>query len=641
MKKRFFKSPVLALLLTCTLTAGNFTFPVLADDTMSGEFQVTENPTDDPSPPEAGAELFTDSPAITSLTLNQNVTLEYNTEEAMKQALYDKLIRSLSTNEAEPVIYTIHDFSFDFVREAGEQTVTVTYIGNDTYAPCTARAVITITESPEQALDREPQDNTDENTQEETGQAPDDGRTDDAEQDSEQDSEQDPEQDPEQDSEQDSEDTENADAASDSGSGSAKDTEKESAKVIINSQNITYGQTFEPVFYSEPADAKVFGIISGFDRNGNAYLSIDVSNITLNDIAGTTLPDNGEQSLQDYILERAGNEITLRDLSAILDSITQLPGSDSGEVITGIRQAIDTIGQIDERLLDTPASIGGLPTEPGVYTAIGVTANPKYTTAIGMGTLTITSQPANVTLAFNQEFDNDMNLLSYEQMHQFQFGGHVTEGDPQASEKISTFYVGTSFDGEFHTGTSPILKPGIYTETVYIEDEDYFAVPITRIYTIRRQAVEIRFDNPFVSVRYDGAPHGLTAGVYVGDDRIADAVVTYIKFQNGKPVSFDIEQPPSDVGVYLATAVYLGDAVHQPAINMEGMLMILNSERVISIYPIRPITLNKAYALEYMENASKSADTGDTASPGGNAAALILSAFTIAAVLFRRHRLKD
>lgn len=621
MKKKFYKNPVLALLLTCTLTAGNLTFPVLAEDTSSGEVLSTENVSGNKPPPEAEAVPFAEnvSPAVTSLCLNENVTLEYNTEETMKQELYDKLIQALNTNESEPVPYTIDDFSFEFIRETGGQHVTVTYIGNETYAPCTAQTIITITEHPKEDPEADAGTTTDEEPEkdaENAGKEPEENPADSAGIHSEQPS------------------TETSRNPLEGISG------KEPASVIINSQNIAYGETFAPVFSSEPADAKVFGIIAGIDRHGDTYLSIDVSGITLNDITGTILPENGGQSLQDYILEHAGSTLTLRDLSAILDSIAQLPGSNAGEVITGIQQVIALAGQIDERLLDAPITIGGLPAEPGVYTAVGVTVNPKYQTAIGMGTLTVTSKVSNVTLAFDQEFDNDANFLPYEQMYDFRFGGHLIEDDPQAAEKICTLYAGTSFDGEFHTETSPILKPGIYTETIYLSDENYFAVPISRIYTIRRQKVEIRFDSQLVTVRYDGTPHGVTAGVYAGNERIAEACVTYIGFQNGEPVSFDTEQP-ADVGVYLATAVYLGDAIHQPAINLEGSLIILGADPVISIYPVQPISLNKTGPLQYVGSAgTASADTGDSTSPAGNAAGMILSAFAIAAVLFRRHRMK-
>lgn len=680
MKKKFYKNPVLALLLTCTLTAGNLTFPVLAEDPSPGEAPSAENISENKPPPEAETVLFTEnvsenkpspetdavpfaetlSPTATSLSLNENVTLEYNTEETMRQELYDKLIQALNTNESEPVPYTIDDFSFEFIRETGGQHVTVTYIGNETYAPCTAQTIITITERPEQEPEADAAKDSGKTTEKEPET--------DAAKDSDKTTEEEPDTDTAKDSGKTTEEELETDAAKDSGKTTAEESEensadnagiywdqpftgnsrnplegisdKESASVIINSQNITYGETFAPVFSSEPADAKVFGIIAGIDRHGDTYLSIDASSITLNDITGTTLPENGGQSLQDYILEHAGSTFTLRDLSAILDSIAQLPGSNAGEAITGIQQAIAYAGQIDERLLDTPIIVGGLPTEPGIYTAVGVTVNPKYQTAIGMGTLTITSRVSNVTLAFDQEFDNDAHFLPYEQMYDFRFGGHLVEDDPQAAEKICTLYVGTSFDGEFHTETSPILKPGIYTETIYLSDENYFAVPISRIYTIQRQKVEIRFDSQLVTVRYDGTPHGVTAGVYAGNERIAEARVTYIGFRNGEPVSFDTEQP-ADVGVYLATAVYLGDAMHQPAINIEGSLIILGADPIISIYPVEPISLNKTGPLQYIgSTGTASADTGDSTSPAGNAAGMILSAFAIAAVLFRRHRMK-
>lgn len=49
--------------------------------------------------------------------------------------------------------------------------------------------------------------------------------------------------------------------------------EKADSYAIVNSQNITYGETFEPVFSSSPLDANVIGIIAGADSSMGGYLS--------------------------------------------------------------------------------------------------------------------------------------------------------------------------------------------------------------------------------------------------------------------------------------------------------------------------------------------------------------------------------
>ena len=50
---------------------------------------------------------------------------------------------------------------------------------------------------------------------------------------------------------------------------------KGNAKVTVNSQNISYGQTPDTLVSATPEEAKPIYIIGGIDGNGNAYVSID------------------------------------------------------------------------------------------------------------------------------------------------------------------------------------------------------------------------------------------------------------------------------------------------------------------------------------------------------------------------------
>ena len=77
------------------------------------------------------------------------------------------------------------------------------------------------------------------------------------------------------------------------------------------------------------------------------------------------------------------------------------------------------IEQVAPGLLDTTVSLGELPSEAGVYTAVGVTASQNYKTALGIGLLTVAPKTSDVKLAFDQEFDNNAHKLTISQAQAF------------------------------------------------------------------------------------------------------------------------------------------------------------------------------------------------------------------------------
>lgn len=437
-----------------------------------------------------------DPRSVSVLELNAGVTLQYNTEETMKQEIYEKVIASLNTGEGTAIAHTIDDFTIEFERALGEQTVTVSYKGSDDYKPCEASTVITI--------------------------------------------------------------------------------EKGKASVTVNSQNITYGESFAPVFSSNPSDAKVIGIIGGVTGNGALYVSVDASQITINDIAGKEIPVIGNLSLQKFITDTLG--IKEFKVSQLTDILQKIPGEDISDIVAGIQQAIDVIEQVAPGLLDTTVSLGELPSEAGVYTAVGVTASQNYKTALGIGLLTVAPKTSDVKLAFDQEFDNNAHKLTISQAQAFDFGGHIVDGDVQETNNVHTLYVGMTTSGKLYTGTTPCLEPGAYTESVYVLGGNYFALPISRLYTIQREEVEIKFEPSALTARYDGNPHGLKAGVYnANGDRIADAEVKYAGIEAGIEGYYSKEMPV-DAGFYLASASFAGDDTYQPAIKLGGgSVLILKS----------------------------------------------------------------
>ena len=84
---------------------------------------------------------------------------------------------------------------------------------------------------------------------------------------------------------------------------------------------------------------------------------------------------------------------------------------------------------------------------------------------------------------------------------------------------------------------------------------NYIATPIIRSYTVEKAVTEIQFVEVDSEVPYDGQPHGVTADVYCGEERIADADIIYMNSSGYKSAD-----EPTDAGMYQVMASYKGDA---------------------------------------------------------------------------------
>lgn len=120
--------------------------------------------------------------------------------------------------------------------------------------------------------------------------------------------------------------------------------------------------------------------------------------------------------------------------------------------------------------------------------------------------------------------------------------------------------MGVTADGKWVSskGNEPkdaLREPGNYVEKIYTVGGNYVAAPIVRCYTVKKAETEIRFDSIDLEVPYDGQPHGITAGVYHGDERIAEADIIYMSSSGYKSA-----EEPTDVGMYQVMASYKGDS---------------------------------------------------------------------------------
>lgn len=327
---------------------------------------------------------------------------------------------------------------------------------------------------------------------------------------------------------------------------------KGDAKVWVNSQNIKYGESFSQIFASDPSDAAPLGMIVGIDGNGKSFVGFDVSNIVIKQkvpVIGTTIEVPLEQAILTLVPD---GKVNVGNLMSVINKLPDL--GDNAGIISAVQKVVNQILKIYPAAADWSISFKR-PTESGVYLAVGASTSQNYNTAVGVGYLTIAPRSKDVKLEFNSPLPKNCTL-TYEEAQKFDFSGKATQNGQTVSANIKTKYVGVTADGKWVSSKEDALRePGNYVEKIYIVGGNYVAAPIVRCYTVKKAETEIRFDNIDLEVPYDGQPHGITAGVYHGDERIAEADIIYMSSSGYKSA-----EKPTDAGIYQVMASYKGDS---------------------------------------------------------------------------------
>lgn len=349
---------------------------------------------------------------------------------------------------------------------------------------------------------------------------------------------------------------------------------KGDAKVKVTSANVTYGTAlqFDQIFAADPAEAGVLGIFVGIDGNGKGRVLIAASeedtvyHTALGLVGG--LFENGEASLRD-LTDKLNDDTIVLALKAGLVFAGMTP-ENATALVDSLKQGIELIQNLVPGLQDLRISFGKLPTEAGIYTAVGITTNANYNTAYGVGMVTISPATADVHLRFYNELPRS-KVFTVHEASKFQFGGEI---ENVGGANVKAVYAGITSDGELITSRTPITEtPGVYTETLTVVGGNHFALPIVRTYTVIRSTTSIRFEQDDVTTVYDGAPHALTAHVYDEDDQeMTDASITYTYVC--RELNYNSTEAPTEAGTYAVVASYVGDDLNMGSANTSGTLVI-------------------------------------------------------------------
>lgn len=374
---------------------------------------------------------------------------------------------------------------------------------------------------------------------------------------------------------------------------------KGNAKVTVNSQNISYGQTPDTLVTATPEEAKPIYLISGVDGNGNVYVSIDFKSVTISDLVGKDVPLVGNKPLQDVITGILGNEFSANDLlnnlGTIEKTLSALGVQDAADVVSAIRTAIEAIGKVAPGVMDSKIVLGGTPTEAGVYTIAAISVNPNYKTSVAMGYLTIAPATEDVTLEWNRELPS--KNMSIEDARDFDFDVSAWQGSTDVTGKanVKVRFVGTDYEGNAYNSTTAPTKPGYYSQTAYVLGGNYFAKPISRTFNIMRE-------DAVLSLSFDGQTGDKQATTYNGQQK--NPVVT-VTDKAGNPLDpgtisigyagitangkiYASTKAPTEAGEYYASATYFGDATHGTS-SFNCRLTIKASEVTVTLPEVHTI----------------------------------------------------
>ena len=342
---------------------------------------------------------------------------------------------------------------------------------------------------------------------------------------------------------------------------------KAPSSVKVKNTSITYGNTVAvaDLVSSTPSNKETEPVIvvAGIDGDGKGYLSIDLSYVgggkaqsAINSILhldkGVTL---------DSLINLLNNDATMTALRLALKAAGV---ENPDQVIDSLKSALDTAQDLG--LGGSTVALGGTPSKAGVYLVTAVATSGNYETSAGVGYLTIAPKTEDVTLTWNASTPKGGFAVGSDELANFDFGAKVVDSDAAVEgAKVRYLITGIAYDGSTFKSTDPNVKPtkpGCYTEVAYVLGGNYAAAPITRAFKISRLETTISMGDEIHE--YDGAAQAMNAQVYVGDQPLEGAELTFSYFGMSASGAFDVKLDgmPTEAGTYKVVATYLGDAQH-------------------------------------------------------------------------------
>lgn len=383
---------------------------------------------------------------------------------------------------------------------------------------------------------------------------------------------------------------------------------KAPSSVSVASKNETYDGTAKSVLdmvSSDPSNDETKPVVftAGVDGDGEGYVSIDFA------LVNSKVQDVFNKYLH---LDKG---ITVGDLSSKLNDQNVVWLLQTGLTIAGVKDPhalIENLKKVASTLSEYGLSgstiyVGGAPSNAGVYLVTAVTTSGNYKTSMGMGYLYIKRDSDTMNLSFIQEMDD--KTMSPDVAEEFNYGVTVS-GLPQGqTTKLIVTFAGTTYAGkpylkvvtldsnaddlETKINEAAPTGPGVYTQTVVSVRGNYNVTPLFRAYAIERVETSMVLDDFEDGCRetvYNGEQQPVTATVYDAfGNPIDDAYVTYLysgTTLNGETITLS-PYAPSEAGEYTVKAIYWGDANYDSA-SVEGTFTIKRADVKFSLVDLTP-----------------------------------------------------
>lgn len=254
--------------------------------------------------------------------------------------------------------------------------------------------------------------------------------------------------------------------------------------------------------------------------------------------------------------------------NAVVQGVLSLAGVSE----ESLDQFLSTMNMIEEQFGDLSVSITSeYPTEVGAYAVGGVTVDPNYETASGIGYLVIAPTAEEVSLEWKSDALSG-GFVDDESASGVALGAKVADDSVESgleeslASLVGNVVLGVNGEGDIVLLKNPekadALSVGAYTELAYLlgfgegNEVLYYAKPLMRAFVVAPSNVDVSFSEDGYTKTFDGEAVSVSVNVAGVDDPGDDLSVRYYGMQaDGTP--YDSDEAPVNAGVYTALATYI------------------------------------------------------------------------------------
>lgn len=270
---------------------------------------------------------------------------------------------------------------------------------------------------------------------------------------------------------------------------------------------------------------------------------------------------------------------TLNDLLGSLESLEDMGvdlnmDSTTIDMVMTALSYIETLDGVGNLTIVLSMGQGIAVRDAGAYLVGAVVADANYNPAFDMNYLVITPDGYKAVLGWKHTDDNGIFLT--ETLKNIDLGAYVVSVEEGTVEEANTYvmnlFFGVDTDGNtIMTQDQSELGVGVYTEIALLTDVGntmYYAEPIVREFAVVTGVVDVVFIDENGDVNndrvftYDGEGHGMKAYAfergtteYKIENALGEATVRYLGVATSGTV-YNSDKAPTDVGAYTVLATY-------------------------------------------------------------------------------------